>query len=83
MTAVEEVGDPRLARLRWRCRRGMLELDVVLQRFLAAHVASLSDTELDAFERLLQTPDPELLGYVQGTCEPADSGLRQLVAKIR
>jgi antitoxin CptB len=75
--------DRELARLRWRCRRGMLELDIALQRFLAEGYRGLSTVERSAFERLLATPDPELLGYLQGTQEPADRELQALVSKIR
>lgn len=75
--------DRETARLRWRCRRGMLELDVALQRFLAGGFNGLDAAGRAAFERLLETPDPELLGYLQGTQEPADRELQALVAKIR
>jgi antitoxin CptB len=75
--------DRETARLRWRCRRGMLELDVALQRFLAHGFADLDQAGRSAFGRLLATPDPELLGYLQGTQEPADRELQALVEKIR
>jgi antitoxin CptB len=69
--------------LRWRSRRGMLELDVAFQRFLDQHYDTLTPPERTAFERLLGLPDPELLGYLQGTQEPADRELRDIVRKIR
>lgn len=47
-------------RARWRCRRGLLELDVVLQRFMDTHYAQLSRTELLQFETLLNLPDNDL-----------------------
>jgi antitoxin CptB len=75
--------DRELARLRWRCRRGMLELDVAFQRFLDQRYAELTALERAAFERLLTMPDPELLGYLQGSQEPADRELREIVSKIR
>lgn len=75
--------DPVPGRLRWRCRRGMLELDVALARFLDRHFAGLGAAERAAFERLLETPDAELLGYLQGQSGPADPELRELVTKIR
>ncbi len=49
-----------LERARWRCRRGMLELDIVLQRFMNAHYAKLSQAELLQFETLLNLPDNDL-----------------------
>jgi antitoxin CptB len=75
--------DRELARLRWRCRRGMLELDVAFQRFLDQRYLELTAAERAAFERLLTMPDPELLGYLQGSQEPADRELREIVRKIR
>ena len=44
-------------RLAWRCRRGMLELDIVLQRFVAQHYEDLSMAELSAFDTMLALPD--------------------------
>ncbi len=49
------------ARLRWRGRRGLLENDLIITRFLDAHETSLSDEEVDAFSRLMELPDNELL----------------------
>lgn len=72
-----------LARLRWRCRRGLLELDVLLQRFLERHYAGLTEPEREDFGRLLTLPDQQLLGYLQGKDAPDHSGLKDLVTKIR
>jgi antitoxin CptB len=47
----------------------MLELDLVLTRFLEAHLEHLNDAQLDAFNGLLMRPDPELLDLVMGRCE--------------
>jgi len=47
-------------RARWRCRRGMLELDIVLQRFMERHYRQLDETGLRQFERLLALPDNDL-----------------------
>lgn len=49
-----------LERARWRCRRGLLELDIVLQRFMDEHYARLSETELRQFEILLDLSDNDL-----------------------
>ncbi|MDO9205644.1 succinate dehydrogenase assembly factor 2 [Methylotenera sp.] len=51
-------------RLSWRCRRGLLELDIVLQRFSENHLATLSAQELLAFDSLLDLPDNEFLDVV-------------------
>ena len=62
--------DPaRRARLRWRSRRGLLENDLILTRFLDAHKAELSDDEVDALTRLLELPDNDLMGLLLGRDE--------------
>lgn len=47
-------------RARWRCRRGMLELDIVLQRFMDQYYCQLDTEELIQFERLLLLADNDL-----------------------
>lgn len=51
-------------RARWRCRRGMLELDIILQRFMDHYYCQLSTQELLQFERLLSFSDNELWDMV-------------------
>lgn len=70
------------ARLRWRCRRGMLELDLLLTRFVEQHYETLEPAERIAFDRLLETPDPMLFAYLQGTEVPAPE-LQHIVARVR
>ena len=53
-------------RIRWRCRRGLLELDLVLGRFLELRLATLSDEERDAFKALLELSDSDLWDLVAG-----------------
>lgn len=50
----------KLERARWRCRRGLLELDIVLQRFMDEYYAELDEAELRQFETLLDLPDNDL-----------------------
>jgi antitoxin CptB len=71
------------ARLRWRCRRGLLELDVVLQRFLDQEYQCLSPEEQAAFTDLLARPDDALLGYLNGVHEPPENELKAIVKKLR
>ena len=47
-------------RARWRCRRGLLELDIVLQRFMDKHYATLDEAGIRQFETLLDFPDTDL-----------------------
>lgn len=73
----------RLERLRWRSRRGLLELDVVLKDFLDRRYSGLTPDEQKAFETLLTMPDETLLAYVQGKQNPPEKELMQIVQKIR
>jgi antitoxin CptB len=70
-------------RLLWRCRRGMKELDVILERFAREGLDGASPAEWGAFERLLGLPDPVLAGYFLGKERPRDPELRTLAARIR
>ena len=49
-----------LERARWRCRRGLLELDIILLRFMDKYYTQLSETELKQFDEILYLPDNEL-----------------------
>ncbi len=71
------------SRLRWRCRRGMRELDLVLLGYLERRRAGFDETERATFEALLDTPDPELYGWLTGRGQPADSALQALVAQLK
>ncbi len=53
-------------RARWRCRRGMLELDIVLQRFMDRYYADLDAQGLEQFERLLLLADNDLWDLITG-----------------
>jgi antitoxin CptB len=72
-----------LRRLRWRCRRGMLELDLVLLDFLDRHYAQLSTGERVAFQRLLSLPDTALIAFLHGTQEADSEELKNIVNKLR
>jgi antitoxin CptB len=73
----------RLERVRWRCRRGMLENDLVLERFLDARGAALTETDIGALDRLLDLTDNDLWDVISGRAEPADKGLAPMVAALR
>jgi antitoxin CptB len=73
----------RLARIRWRCRRGMLENDIILTRFLDARGSHLEESEIAQLDRLLELPDNELWDLVAGRAQPADSTLQPLVDALR
>lgn len=72
----------RLAKLRWRCRRGMKELDVVLTRYLDRDYMRASAGVRAAFETLLQQPDPDILDYVLQRVTPKSKELADVVARL-
>jgi antitoxin CptB len=72
-----------LKRLRWRCRRGLLENDLVLERFLELYGTRLSQKEVEAFGKLLDYGDKELWDLVSRRSEPADPDLVGVVELLR
>ncbi len=67
------------ARLRWLCRRGMKELDLVMSRYLEHHYATASGDEQARFRTLLEMPDPELWDLLLGHSQAPEPGLEPLV----
>jgi antitoxin CptB len=70
-------------RIRWQCRRGLLELDLALAAFLDRHFGKLEAREMVLFRELLEQPDNELLDLVIGRAEPADARFRPLLERLR
>ena len=62
-----------LERVRWRCRRGLLELDIVLGRFIEQHYAGLDAEQQAVFDALLDMPDAELWDMITGKMAPQQS----------
>ena len=88
MEATKHQDDPaKRTRLRWRSRRGLLENDLILTRFLDAHEEQLTDEEVDALTRLLTLPDNDLMGLILGQGEPVAEldmpHVRALLARLR
>jgi len=70
-------------RLLWRCRRGMKELDVLLERYARARLAQATREERSVLERFLSLPDPELADYLLGSGVPVEPDLARLAGLIR
>lgn len=70
-------------RLRWQCRRGMLELDLLLETFLENDFPGLSDREKGDFPRLLALEDPQLHDWLMGEGAPDDPALAALIRKLQ
>ncbi|MDD2915041.1 MAG: succinate dehydrogenase assembly factor 2 [Gallionella sp.] len=72
-----------MQRVRWRARRGLLELDIVLGRFIEAQYEHLDETERMAFEVLLDMPDNPLWDMISGRLEASPGEQQALLEKIR
>ncbi len=70
-------------RLRWACRRGMLELDLFLVPYFEACFQSLSEAQKGAFAHLLTATDPELLSWLMAHAQHENKEVAQIVDSIR
>lgn len=75
--------DLRVRKLQWLCRRGMKELDVLLERFVRDEESRLARGEWPEFEALLATEDDRLWDWVQRPDDPAAASWRPLLERIR
>ena len=77
-----------LSKLRWRCRRGLLENDLFIERFFARHSDTLSVRQADALGRLMDLSDNDLLDLLLGRTSQVpglemDSDCREVLALLR
>lgn len=87
MSIAHQADPVKRARLRWRARRGLLENDLIVTRFLDAHEASLTDEEVDAFSRLMELADNELMDLLLARKDPSGDAdlphVHALLARLR
>jgi antitoxin CptB len=74
--------DSNLARIRWRCRRGMRELDTLLMRYAEQEFVNAAAHHRIAFEGLLNLQDPEILDLLTGRVVPDDQATRDVVQRL-
>jgi len=72
-----------LSRLRWRCRRGMKELDVAMTAYLEKFYSAAPEDEQAAFLRLIDTQDPVLMDMLMGKVAAPDENMDRVVQTIR
>jgi len=72
-----------ISRLRWRCRRGMRELDVVMLYYLDHHYVGASAPHQAAFRELVEMQDPDILDFLTGRTEPDGEALCDVLERIR
>lgn len=87
MSETHQADPVKRARLRWRARRGLLENDLLLTRFLDEHEETLTDEEVEAFSILLELPDNDLLNLLLARKEPESEidlpHVRALLTRLR
>ncbi|HHJ80551.1 MAG TPA: hypothetical protein ENJ65_02840 [Candidatus Tenderia electrophaga] len=83
MDSVVEDSATEKARLQWRCRRGMLELDLLLLPFVESVYDDLSSEDKHKFHLLLDLQDQELLECLMLQTPPQDDSLNDIISQIR
>ena len=71
------------SQLVWRCRRGTLELDLCLARFLERGYGVLAQTDKEIFARMVERSNDDLTAWLINGVEPADEGFARLAQAIR
>jgi antitoxin CptB len=76
------ITDEEINRMRWAARRGMLELDLVLEPFVVARYASLDERDRLRFQQLMSCEDQDLFAWFMQRERPEDEELRAIVSKV-
>ena len=71
------------AKLKWRCRRGVKEFDVLFNRFLETDYSNLSEEQQGYFHRLLDEQDPVIMDWLFKRSEPKDEGLKWIIGRLQ
>ena len=69
--------------LKWRCRRGMLELDILLNNYLDRHYATMSREQGVVFSEVLEYPDQVLHDLLLGNMQSSDVRINSMITEIR
>ena len=80
---VQDPAQTELSRIRWQCRRGMLELDALLGDFVDQHYLAMSAQQRDRFHMVLEYPDQMLFDYFFGGSVPIDKDVADVIQWIR
>lgn len=69
-------------KIRWQCRRGSLELDLILTRFAEQKLADLNPAQQQIFKQLLEEDDTVLTGWIFGGQKPNREDFKQIISLI-
>jgi antitoxin CptB len=72
-----------LDRIRWHCRRGLLELDLILERFNQKHLERLDTVQLEQFKELLALDDNDLLDLIMERIPVTDQRLAPVLGMLQ
>jgi len=75
--------DRQMERLKWRSRRGLLELDLLFARFWQQGAERLAAADMSALDRLLQLPDNDILDMIMARLSCTDERLRPLIQRLQ
>jgi antitoxin CptB len=83
----ERIGERELSKLRWRCRRGLLENDLLIERFFNRHAADLTVEQADGLNTLMDLGDNDLLDLFLRRKEPSGeidtAAVRRVLSELR
>ena len=82
MSGQDESNRAAMAQLRWRCRRGMKELDLLLLKYADGRYSAADEAERRAFRQLLSMPDPEIMALLTGRSTTDDERLADVVERL-
>ena len=71
------------SRLLWRCRRGVKEMDLLLEVFVTRDYPGLDQEEQRLFEAFLEETDPDILSWILGRAEPDNAAYRRIVERLQ
>lgn len=71
------------SRLRWRCRRGIKEMDLLLETFLNDVYPQLNKTEQQSFERFLDEMDLDMLSWITGKTQSGEPAYEKFIIRLR
>jgi antitoxin CptB len=72
-----------LGKLRWHCRRGLLELDIILEQFNTRHLSALDTEQLARFRELIAFEDNDLLDVIMGRTAVPDERFEPILKLLR
>lgn len=74
---------PNKSSLLWRCRRGIREMDLLLQGFIKKHYDQLTPEQQSAFAQLLEQTDMDIMDWIMQRCEPPDPAFKPIIKMLR